>query len=147
MIKSRLLTGLAALLTSVWLSAGDLDGQALICVDAIYPVALIEGTQFRDGAVFLHAPEREGSEAIIREWRQGNAYEVKTDTVEWQSADNFFELDRFTLRLEMFPMTGVSVWQAWQCELMDSLEAYGQVLEQARVELQARIAERIREGN
>ena len=127
-------------------SSGELDGQAIICADAIYPIALIGGNYFHDGQVFYHQPHRDGQKAIIKQWKQANAYQVNPNTIEWRNADNLSVLNRNTLRLELFPMTGKSVWQAWQCEFMESLPAYERALEEARVGLQERINKRIAEG-
>ena len=144
-MKSKLLIAIAALVASVSISAGELDGKALICEDDATPNPSKSGFAFREGKVFYSLLQRgDNYEVVINEWELADSYQTDIDKITWrQSTDSVTTLDRKTLKID-FEWGEMS--QAWECEIAASMEAYEQALEESRAATQERIDERMKDN-
>ena len=141
----KALIAIAALLASVAVSAGELDGKALICRD-ISPNGGLNGYYFQDGKVFYSVLQRGETltDVVVNDWNVADSYEVTIDTIEWsQSTDSHTVVDRKTLNIKF---TWGSSKQEWNCELAESMDGYHQALEAERVKVEKRIAERMKDN-
>lgn len=137
---SRPLIAIAALLTSVLASAGELDGKALICGELAEDDDLLYW-EFEDGRVMGTEIIIQGTKAAARELGQKLTDEEKTYRVHPNNADwwSFWHLDRTTLDLEFKDGYEREAEYKYQCELSTSLEA-------ERLKAQKAIDERMKDN-
>jgi len=133
------------LLVPLSASAGDLDGKALLCLEAVDDASL-SGFYFQRGKVFHSMLHRTG-EGVLQDvfvYEVGQSYETKVDTVEWRnSPDSLTVLNRKTLDIEFRWHNNA---QSWKCDLAESMGAYHSALEAERVTVNKQITDRMKDN-
>ena len=136
----RSLIAIAALLASVSVSAGELDGKGLKCIKrSDDPHTLF--AEFRRGNVEEWFVRVEGYTAVLSDeasWN-GEPYELSPTKIEWPTIGGTHELDRSTLLLVVRAKGQEEIANRWDCEVYNSPEAFREMLEAARLQKQAEI--------
>ena len=141
----RSLIAIAALLASVSVSAGELDGKGIKCalVDWIDPILV----SFQDGVATHFVLSMGDTKAVIEVDKFGGGeYTVSPSKVEWPHSltDDGLVLDRTTLMLGYTNYGDLR--NAGQCEVYTSLNDFEAMMEAWRVQKQAEIDKQMK-GN
>ena len=141
----RSLIAIAALLASVSVSAGELDGKGIKCalVDWIDPILV----SFQDGGATHFVLSMGGTKAVIEVDKFGGGeYTVSPSKVEWpySLSDDGLVLDRTTLMLGYTNYGDLR--NAGQCEVYTSLSDFEAMMEAWRVQKQAEIDEEMKDN-
>ena len=135
---TRSLIAVAALVASVSVSAGELDGKGLICKPDEESTPF--GFEFSDGRAIGWSVERHEfeSKAVIEEFGSGKEYRTTPTRAFWWEIGHqeVYQLDRKTLRLRWVPGAMELEAKEYQCEVAASLDSFRATLEDARAEMQ-----------
>lgn len=153
----RLLLAIAALLASVAVNAGELDGKGIKCVQTdplTFPSPDAVTYMFSDGnAVQWLLPVR-GTEVELKVGEFGGPYVVSPSRIEFPgSGEGYgggskvtFYLDRAALELRHRNPRQDWHENKYQCEVYQSQEAFKEMLETARLEKQKAIDEEMKDN-
>ena len=141
----RSLIAIAALVASVSVRAGGLDGKGIKCVlvDWIDPILV----SFQDGVATHFVLSMRGTKALIEVDKFGGGeYTVSPSKVEWPHSlsDDGMVLDRTTLMLGY--VNYGELRNAGQCEVYTSLSDFEAMMEAWRVQKQAEINEEMNDN-
>ena len=115
-------------------SAGELDGQGIICVNTDERYQTPIGIEFTSGVAVTWIIWTAGTSAKLQAQygeELSPKYRVSTTAVQWRR----YVLDRKTLVLENIGSSG-RVLGRYSCDVTSSLDAFQATLELARLELQ-----------
>ena len=140
----RSLLAIAALVASVSVSAGELDGKGIECVRPTHPAPIL--VSFQDGVATEFKIYVRGTEAVLEESKlSGGDYTVFSTKVEYPTLiGDDMVLDRATLILGI-RNDGKLITQ-WQCEVYTSLTDFEAMMEARRVQKQAEIDEEMKDN-
>ena len=129
------------LLLPLSVSAGELDGKALICENE--DRAILLGVEFKRGEVTHYSNGIFNSRAFLEKLKPigGGIYRTTPKTVHWW--DDTYTLNRESLALEYRWIGRYTVSEEidFDCELADSPEAMLKTIEAARLKMQKQIDE------
>ena len=141
------------LLLPLSVSAGELDGRAIICEKETGPVVFLYGYRFQQGEVyhsyisdraFMHGKNGEvfygETDYSIKESAFKYDYIVERKVIRWGDSVNAFSLDRQTLVLTLHRPTDVRAMNV-QCEVFSTHEDYWEQLENIRTQKQKAVDE------
>ena len=136
------------LLLPLSVSAGELDGKALICIRSDKAADVYydwdqqnpQGYEFKEGQVTKYHVVTEGTRARINKYRPNfDLYQARLATVTWWGD---YTLDRKTLALKFkYVSRSYTSERDYECELADSPEAMLETIKAAQLETQRKIDE------
>ncbi len=135
------------LLLPLSVSAGELDGKALICVDTDERYQTPFGIEFKNDVVLRWVVWTKGTVAKLQvQYPEEFAgkYGATTTTVHWNNVEtetssaSQYVLNRKTLVLEYQNRSGFTL-SLYDCVVSPSLDAFRETLELARLKLQTEI--------
>ena len=149
----RILIAVAALLASVAVSAGELDGKGMACYKEDWPHPLMY--EFRDGRAVLWRTYLEGTEIILKEHMnlirdpQFAKYYESIGQISWKGIivvdEGTARLDRKTLELTFETRHG-EMESHGICEVYQSLDKFQAFMETQRMQGQREIDEQMKDN-
>ena len=129
---------IVALVASVNVSAGELDGKAIWC-DWVGQYSKPVMYEFRNDTPVPWVVIREGTKIVIKEASMGGTiseYRAEPSVVTWAELFGTYTLNRKTLELSFDNLGDPPVKASWECEALSSLDNLKARLEELRSERQ-----------